>query len=130
MGKGTRLVLGVLLALLFTFSQGKSLSNVQAEGSYLSEGEVRNLLCQPWLNWNCEEMVWIAYRESRWKTDAINYDCYPWHINPQTGSPYICAGLLQVIETNVDYWPSLLNPVQNVVEAYRIWVDSKGTAWQ
>lgn len=70
-------------------------------------------------------MVSISYRESRFVPSAINYDCYPYHINPATGQPYICIGLLQVLGESM----ALQDPYYNVEISYQKWLLSGYTPW-
>lgn len=74
-------------------------------------------------------MVATAYRESTYNPLATNYDCYPNHINPRTSAPYICVGLLQVMEIHVPNWTKLLDPWYNVEVSYRLWLDKRGQPW-
>lgn len=70
-------------------------------------------------------MVEVSYRESHFTPDATNYDCYPNHINPNTGFPYICLGLLQIMGTD----SRLYNPSYNIDQAYQKWLISGYTPW-
>lgn len=73
-------------------------------------------------------MLNTVWRESRNIPSAINYDCYPYHLNPTTNLPYICAGLLQVMEIHNPFWPDLLLPIHNVDVAYKVWL-ANPRAW-
>jgi len=72
--------------------------------------EVYAIICQPQYLWDCDRMVATAFRESSYRPSATNYDCYPGHYNPATSKPYICAGLLQVMEFHVPNWTWLYYP--------------------
>lgn len=95
----------------------------------LSIEEVYAIICQPQYLWNCETMVSIAWPESNYIPTATNYDCYPNHINPITSKPYICVGLLQVMEIHVPDWTALWNPWYCVEVAYKLWLDRNMEPW-
>lgn len=74
-------------------------------------------------------MVATSWRESRFVPQATNYDCYPDNINPATGLPYICVGLLQVMEIHVQDWRLLQDPYYNVEVAYSLWLKKGNQPW-
>lgn len=67
-------------------------------------------------------MVQTAYRESHFKKDAINEDCWPGHYID--GRPYRCYGLLQLIER-----PDTLESDRNISEGYKLWLASYSDPW-
>ncbi len=109
-------------AIILTIAQGISVSPTQADSYSLTEPQIRELICRPEYKWDCETMVWTSYRESRWTPGAINYDCYPYHFT--NGRPYICYGLLQLIER-----PDTLDPYYNIQESYNLWLKSYNDPW-
>lgn len=123
------IVNGLVIALAITISSLLSPVPISHSEEPLSVEEVYAIICQPQYEWNCNQMVRIAYKESTYIPTATNYDCYPNHYNPRTGKPYICAGLLQLMEIHVENWQDLWNPWYNVEQAYRLWLESGVKPW-
>lgn len=119
-----RLVAAIALT---TFSLLQSPITISYSEEALLFEEINTILCQPQYLWDCAQMVRISYRESNYIPTATNYDCYPYHINPDTYQPYICAGILQVMEIHVPDWSRLYDPWYSADISYKLWLG--GERW-
>lgn len=94
-----------------------------SESAYaLSRDEARAVICFEGSAWDCDHMLAISWRESRWQPAAQNINCYP-----KYPYMYVCWGLLQhLLPVGVDgTW--LLDPWANAQLAHDKYLDG-GTA--
>jgi hypothetical protein len=78
----------IALATTPTFSHGKVFAD-----DALSREEAETVLCQPRFHWDCAWVVNKAWRESRFKPEAINWDC-----DGDGSYRHRCYGFLQLEE--------------------------------
>lgn len=76
-------------------------------------------------NWNCETATQIAFNESRFTQEAVNYDCAP---TIRIG--IICAGIFQIyIGHYKGYWQDLLDYRINISEAFKLYTKEGFVPW-
>ena len=84
----------------------------------LTYADVHAIVCQPSYTWNCETMMAIAYRESRFDNTAVN---------PESG----CACWFQIHPMH-GYGQALLtrDPLACTLAAYRLWQADGYRPWE